>query len=201
MNDPIERIRGDLETLRQAAGLDLPFEKADIRTNLWVAACGVCVALWAALAPWENRALVAAPLVLAVGGALWSARQAHLHRASKPSPWREHRIGLFAALILLPLAVAYMQWEKHLGIPRQQAGAGSVFFVGVAALIVALVDRRRISYLAAGIPLMAFGVAIPLISRQQVALAGGVCMAVACLAAAAIQTVQLRQAGAVDESH
>jgi hypothetical protein len=74
-------------------------------------------------------------------------------------------------------------------------GAAAVFFVGVAALLVALGDRRRISYLSAAVPLMSFGLAIPLLERGQVIFAGGLCIAVACLSAAAVQSYQLRRAG------
>src|SRR5258708_35620677 len=109
-DESIDRVRNDLETLRQAAGLDLPFARADVRTNLWTAACGALLAAWSALAPWDYRGLVAVPLVLAVAGAVWSARTAHRHRGLRPSPWREHRVGMLAALILLPLVAVYIQW-------------------------------------------------------------------------------------------
>jgi hypothetical protein len=80
-------------------------------------------------------------------------------------------------------------------------GAAAVFFVGVAILVVAITDRRRISYLAAALPLMGFGLAIPLLERNGILLAVGLCIMVACLSAAAIQTWQLRRAGAADGSH
>jgi hypothetical protein len=200
-DESIDRVRNDLKTLRRAAGLDLPFGRDDIRTNLWVAACGVLVAAWSALAPWEHRGMLALALAPAIAGALWSARAAHRQRATRPGPWREHRMGILATLILLPFVVGYMAWEKRLGIQREMAGAAAVFFVGVATLVVALTDRRRLSYLAAAVPLMAYGVVIPLLTRQQVIVAGGVCMTVACLSAAAIQTVQLRRAGEADGPH
>lgn len=199
--DHLDRIRGDLETLRQAAALDLPFGRDDVRTNLWVAACGVLIALASALNPWGFRGFFAVPLALAIAGAIWSARRAHQNRAVHPAPWREHRLGILALLIILPLVVIYMQWEKHVGIAREMVGAAAVFFVGVAMLLFALTDRRRFSYLAGAVSLMAFGLAVPLLERTQVVLAGGLCITAACLSAAAIQTYQLRRAGATDDAH
>ena len=196
-----DRLRGDLEIVKNAAGLELPFGRDDIRTNLWVAGCGAMIIVWSALAPWEFRGVVAVPLVLAVLGAVWSARRAQQDRAAKPAPWREHRMGILAVCIILPMVAVYMQWEKRLGMPREMVGAAAVFFVGVAALAVALTDRRRVSYLAAGVSLMAFGLAIPLLTRNQVIVAGGVCVTAACLCAAAIQTVQLQRAGGADGPH
>jgi hypothetical protein len=200
-DDSLDRIQGDLATLRQAAGLELPFGKTDVRTNIWVAACGALIAVWSALAPWENRWLLAAPLVLAVAGAAWSARQAHRNRAAKPSPWREHRLGILAMLVVLPLVALYRYWETRVGVPRETAGAAAVFFVGVAALVISLTDRRRLSYLAAALPLIAFGMTIPLLPRDQVILAGGLCMMIACLSAAGIQAVQIKRAGDADGAH
>jgi len=194
-HEPLDRIRGDLETLRQAAGLELPFGRDDVHTNLWAAACGALVALWTGLAPWEYRGLIALPLLAAVAGCLWMARRAHQNRAAKPAPWREHRRGILVVLVVLPAVALYIQWEKRMGLPREMAGAAAVFFVGLAALLVALGDRRRISYLGAALPLMAFGLAIPLLERSQVILAGGACVAVGCLTAAAIQAYQLGRAG------
>src|SRR5579862_3425218 len=105
----LDRLRGDLEIVKQAAGLDLPFGKADVHTNLWVAACGVLTAVWPALAPLQIRGWIVVPLAVAVLGAAWSARRANLNRAAKPAPWREHRLGILAAGLVLPLVVAYMQ--------------------------------------------------------------------------------------------
>ena len=197
----LDRLRGDLEIVRNAAGLELPFGRNDVRTNLWVAACGAMIAVWSALAPWEFREAIAVPLGLAVLGAVWSARRAQQNRAAKPACWREHRLGILAVCLILPLVIAYQQWEQRLGMPREMVGAAAVFFVGVAALVVALIDRRRVSYLAAAVPLMAFGLAIPLLTPGQVIPAGGGCVTAACLAAAVIQTVQLRHAGDADGTH
>ena len=199
--DQLDRIRGDLESMRAAAGLDLPFGRDDIRTNLWVAACGAMLAAWSALTPWEHRQVIAVPLTLAVLGALWSARQAHRNRAARPSPWREHRLGIIVTLVLLPLVALYMQWEKWTGLQSERVGAAAVFFVGVAALIVSITDRRRISYIAAAISLMAYGVAIPYLGKGQVVAAGGICITLACLAGALIQSIQLRHAEGSDDPH
>lgn len=200
-HDQLDKIRGDLRLIKDAAGLELPFGRDDIRANLWVAACGALLAAWSALAPWGYRGVIAIPLTLAALGGLWSARQAHQKRATRPSAWREHRLGILAMLIMLPLVALYMQWEKRAGMPREIVGAAAVFFVGVAALVVSMTDRRRVSYIAAAVPLMGFGLAIPLLARNQVVLAGGVCMMVACLAAAFIQSIQLKRAENPDDPH
>src|SRR5437773_1674117 len=107
----IDRIRGDLAAIKQAAGLELPFGPDDVRANLWGAACGALLAIWAALAPWDYRGVVALPLALAVAAAARCSLLARRNRATRPAAWREHRLAMLAALIVLVAAVAYCQWE------------------------------------------------------------------------------------------
>jgi hypothetical protein len=199
--DHIERIRGDLETIRHAVGLELPYGRNDVRTNIWMATCGALIAIWSALAPWEFRGIVAIPLGLAVLGGLWSTAQARRNRATAPSRWREHRLAGMAALVFTPLAVAYMRWEKWTGMPREMVGAAGLFFVGLGALVVSILDPRRRYYLGAAVPLITFGLAVPLLTSSQVIIAAGLCLMFAGLSAAAIQTVQLQHAGEPNGTH
>lgn len=199
--ESVDRIRGDLEILKQAAGLDLPFGRHDVAASLWLAGCGVLLGVWAALAPWEYRGVVFVPIALVILAGAWSAWQAHRNRAVSPAAWREHRLSIRGVLIATPLVVAYLLWQKSLGLPRGGAGGAALFLFGVAALVLALADRRRMYYLAGAIPLMAWGIAVPMLAPDQVIVAGGIAMTVGGLAAAAIQSVQLRRTKAADGSH
>ena len=98
-------------------------------------------------------------------------------------------------LVAVPLVIGYMQWERQLGIPREIVGAASMFFCGVGVLVFAVVNHRRLCYLGTAIPLMAFGLAIPLCTASQVVIAAGLCMMVGGLAMAGIQYWQLRSNG------
>ncbi len=189
----LNRLRDDLEIMKQAAGVDLPFGREDVRASLWCALCGVLVSTWALLGPWEYRWIVAIPLTLAVLGGVQAYRRAHRERGGEPVRWREHRLSGTAALVAVPLAIAYMQWERQVGVPRQFVGVASVFFVGVGLLIFAVLDRRRRPYAGGAIPLMAFAVAIPLCSPTQVVFAAGLCWTVGGSATAGLQSWQLRR--------
>jgi len=197
----VDRIRGDLETLTQAAGLDLPFGRHDVVANICVAACGVLLGAWAALAPWEYRGVVWVPITLLILAGAWSAWQAHRNRAASPSAWREHRLSIRGVLIATPLVAFYLLWQRWQGMPGGGSGGLALFIFGVAALVVALTDRRRVYHLAGAFPLMAWGIAVPKLAPNQVIVAGGIAMTVAGLAAAAIQSVQLRRAKAANGTH
>jgi hypothetical protein len=199
--DHIERIRGDLETIRHAVGLELPFGRNDVRGNVWLATCGALIAIWSALAPWDSRWVVAIPLGLAVLGGLWSTVRAKRNRATTPSRWREHRLAGMAALVFATMAVAYMRWERWTGMPREMVGAAGLFFICLGMLVVAMLDRRRRYYLGAAVPFMVLGLAIPLLTPNRVIIAVGLSLMFAGLAAASIQTLQLRYAGEPDGTH
>ena len=103
-------------------------------------------------------------------------------------------VGL-AALALAPAAVAYMMWERRLGVPREAVGAAAVVFCGLGVLLVALLSRGRLHYAGGAVPLVAFGLAIPFCTPRQVLVAAGLCLAAAGLATATIQALQLRSIG------
>lgn len=191
----LNRLQDDLETMKRAAGVDLPFGREDIRAALWCAASGALVSVWALLGPWEYRWVVAIPLALAVFCGIRAYLRAHHERAAAPVRWREHRLAAIAALVAVPLGIGYMQWERQVGLPRQFVGAASVFFVGVGLLIFAALDRQRRHYAGGAIPLMAFAVAIPFCSPAQVVIAAGLCLALGGGATAGLQAWGLRKHG------
>jgi hypothetical protein len=197
----LNRLRDDLETVKRAAGVGLPFGREDVRASLWCALCGVLVSTWALLGPWEYRWVVAIPLALAALGGVRAYRRAHRERGAEPVRWREHRLAGAAALVAVPLALAYMLWERQVGVPRQFIGAASVFFLGVGLLIFAVLDRRRRPYAGGAIPLMAFAAAIPLCSPAQVVIAAGLCWAAGGIATAGLQAWQLRRNANDHDTH
>lgn len=191
-NDSLNRVREDMHTIRHAIGCDLPFGRADVHASLWLVPCGLLTFLCAWLAPWEYWRLVFIPLALTIAGWWWCAYAAHRDRGQRPSVWREQKLTMLGAPILLLIVTAYMLWERYLGMPRQLVGAAAVFAVGTGMLLVSLCDRRRRYWLGSALPLMAYGVAIPLLRPSEVIMAAGIVLAAAGLATAMIQIRQLR---------
>ena len=194
----LDRLRRDLDVVQRAVGLGLPFTRADLRLNLMIAACGAAIAGWTAIVPWTYRWGALVILGLLVAALPWAASGAHRRRAEQPARWREQRAGIVAALVMTPLVVGYMRWERALGIPREAVGAAAVFFVGVALLVLGAIDRTRRHYVGGALPLMTFGLAIPFFSARGVMIGGGLCLMFAGLAAAAIQNWPLGRAEADD---
>lgn len=188
----LRRLRDDLAAIRAATGCGLPFSGIDVAVNVGLAACGACVAVWGALAPWEHRWLLLAPLAVVVTFTAIAASRAFRKRAESPEAWREQRSGFLIALVLVPLAIGYLGWERWIGMPRHMTGAAVVFGIGVALLATALASRPRRYHAGFGVPLMGFGLVIPFASAQQVIIAAGLALLAGGLAAASIQHWQLR---------
>jgi len=191
----LNRVRDDLDTMKQAAGIGLPFGREDVRMGIWLAVCGILISAWALLGPWEYRQVVFIPLGLAILVAARTAAAARRQRGSEPARWREHRLSLVGLLVILPIVFGYMRWERQLGLPREVVGAAAVFFTGAGLLVFAVADPKRRYVAGAAIPLMVTGLAIPLCTPSQVLIGAGLCWTVAGLATAAIQHWQLRRYG------
>jgi FtsH-binding integral membrane protein len=189
------RLREDLATLRHAAALEPTFSRDDVLASLVFAAAGAALAAGTAFVPGEYRRPLAIVFVV-VFLAIWAVlvTRARRARAARPATWREHRLNLVAALILIPATIAYMRWERQIGLPRETVGAAAVVFVGHGVFLVGVLTRGRAHYIGSALPLIAFGLAIPFCTPQQVLIAAGLCLVVAGLAAAALQSRQLRSA-------
>ena len=89
------------------------------------------------------------------------------------------------------MALVYRLWCVRLGIPLYYLQGICIFFMGLAFILPAVMDRSRISMLGLAIPLILCGLAIPLLKVSAVALFG-CALAMGCLFMAAIQSWQLR---------
>lgn len=189
----VDRVRGDLEAMRQAIGAGPPFGRADVWINLGVAALGGALAAWSALAPWEHRWVMLIPVGLLLGVWLGVHRHCRRNRARQPVRWREYRQTGLALLVVFPLVMAYLLWGLALDLPWRHMGGATVFFLGLGMLVLSVVDRTRRFYALGAVPTLAWGLTFPLYSTgPQQGIAAGIYFAVIGLAGAAFQARQLR---------
>src|SRR5262245_58495223 len=176
------RLRSDLDVMEQAAGFRLPYGWPDVWLALALVPSGAALSAWAAFGPSGEAAWGLAPLIgVALVAALrWSARR-RSPGGERPKRTAEVLAGLVAAAGL-PALVA---WERWLGLPSAVArGAGS-FLLGFMCVPFAFSARNRRPALAATLSLAPYGLALPLLPRDQWAVAGGAAVAVAGLVAGA----------------
>ena len=188
----LERVRADLATMQEAAGVGLPFGRSDAWIGVVIAACGGLMAAWAAWVPWEHRWGVVAPVLFFTAAYAALGRHVGRRKGREPVRWREFRLTLVAMAVIGPLAVGYMFWEDHLGVPRGIAGAAAVFFVSLGGLMIGIADPSRRHYIGSALPGMALGVAFPLLSARGATVAAGLCLAATGLLTSAVQAWLLR---------
>jgi hypothetical protein len=191
----LRRLRDDLDTIQQAAGLTLPFDWADVRLTLGLIPAGAAMALWAALSEEEYLLAALVPaLVLALASGFWWGKR--WRKQAKRHAWRRETIFASTSAILVGLAVAgYILWGKQVGLSvATLKGAGMVSFGLVLAVLAVTCPARR-SYLAGALVMMPLGLAFPFCSGRQMLLVGGFALMAAGLIGALIQAFQLRAAG------
>lgn len=188
----INRIRRDIEVIREAAGLGLPFGWEDVWLSLAVAPCGLllsAVGAWGPLGSARLAVLPLLPIVVAAGVLRYRYR-----RSSGRSPVRrrEYDLGLATGVLFALLAGGYLVWARRIGQPTGLTGGLAVAMTGgLCAVLGATSPGRRSSY-AAAVVLIAYGLIIPLSTPRQIVIAGGAAMALTGLGASAILALQLR---------
>jgi hypothetical protein len=196
----LRRVREDLDTMRQAAGLELPFDWADVCCALALVPAGAILSAWAYFGPADYYGFGLVPLVLlaltAVAHRVWK------HRRGNPIPSQRRQITMDMTITLV-VAVAmagYLIWEKTLGLPGSIGGAIACFFLGVVCAVGGFCSRAERVAFAGTMALVPFGLLIPFCTgKQMITAVGGLAVMVAGLAAGAILAWQLRRERTNDE--
>jgi len=190
----IGRIRGDLETIRQAAGLGLPFGWEDVWLSLAGVPCGLILSVAGAFIHPLSYVWLAALPVLGVVVFAASLRYRFRRSTGRSTARRlEYDLGLGAAMICSLLASVFLLWARRTGAPILMIGGAAVSMIGGLCAVLALTSPGRRYWLASAIVLIAFGLVLPFCSPRQVAVVAGASLAICGLATAAIQAGQLRR--------
>jgi hypothetical protein len=189
----LQRMREDLDTIQQAAGLALPFRWADVWQTLAMAPAGVLLAVWAYFGPADYLGIGLLPLLLLalVAGVrhLWKPRVSELD----PGVRREKLFDTVSNLAVGAGLAGYFLWAKKFGLALGVVGAVACYFLGITCFLLGLTAPARRVYFAGAVSLIPFGLMIPLCGNQQmVAAVGGLAVLLAGLTAPAILAWQLR---------
>lgn len=189
----LRRVREDLETMRQAAGLELPFDGADVCWALAFVPAGAFLSAWAYFGPAGYYGFGLVPLILL--GLTVGAHRAWKHRTGnlKPSQRRQNTMDMTTTLVVGAALAGYLIWEKTLGLPGSSGGAVGSFFLGVLCAVAGCSSRAGRVAFAGTMALVPFGLLIPFCTGKQMNTAvGGLAVMVFGLAAGAILAWQLR---------
>lgn len=190
----LQRVQADLETLRQAAGVELPFQRQDIWwPNLVYGLAGLVIAAIGWWVPVEYRWVALLPAAVVLGVWAYLARSAHRQRATTPARWREYRYGLWWLVLFAPIFIGYLLWQAWLGMSMMAVTATAVFFLGLGMAWIALVDRTRRHYFGSAISFLIFASVMPWCSPRAMRAGAGFMVVAIALGTAAIQAWLLRR--------
>jgi hypothetical protein len=191
----LDRIRGDLETIREAAGMSLPFGREDVWINLALVPCGVILAVAGLFAPLRSIALgvvLTSPLILTAVIGL----RVRFRRSTGRSPIRRrgYTLALATGFLVVSLAGYHLMLGKARGLPPLEVLGVAGSFTGAMLIVLGLASPRRRSCLG-GVPLLLYGLVLPFCSPQQVVMASSAMVALVGLLTGLIQAWQLRSEG------
>ena len=196
----IDRVKEDIEVIKEAAGLELPFGWEDVWLNVYLIPVGVWLAIWSVL-PFELSRLWRI-LPVAILAPVFVFLRIKYRRSSGRSPVRRRQYSgaLLACPILGLCGFGYMVWVVRSGHDFVFAVGGMLFFVGFMLAIFAFIERR-LHYLGWAIPVMVFGVTISVWTALNVLETGvGYMLITACSITAAIQAYQLKRRASINDT-
>jgi hypothetical protein len=197
MNEADEkRLREDLETIRQAAGISLRFDRLDVWLALACAPAGAMLAAWSAFGPPGHWRLGIAPLLFLF--LAYSVRESRRFRED-PSSRKERTYQAIVGTILAVGVIGYLLTLKMLGFSLELAAPTVVFVLGLLSVAIGLSSRARRVALAGAVA-VPFGAAGVFLKGPAIGIVGGLFVMFFGVAAALIMTAQLRSSAALHES-
>jgi len=198
----VERVREDLEVMRQALGLRHPYEREHVWSCLALAAVGVVVAaitmgtnvaatpvIQGSIAHWSYIGLLVVPAFLCMGVMAEIARR---RREVAPLFWREWRQSSTLAAIAAPVYIGFTIWALKTGLSASTLTAGTLFVMGFVSLLNGIADRTRRCTLGYAISTMAAGAVAPWARYESAGLLAGGWLILGGLSTAVILAWQLR---------
>ena len=194
MNDAgLDRVRQDLEVMKQAAGTELPFGREDLKWGWIDGLIFVPLAAWAWLGPgtYMSLAIILSLLATLPGG--WAFRRNRLRQRDRhPSRWREQRLGTLVLLGAVPLICVIWVWAIANGTPPNTMVGLVLAVSGCVYTFMGLFSRRRRYSVGMGIAMIACGLVMPGATDRQVGLAVALMFIVGAPVSTAIAAWQLR---------
>ncbi len=195
----LKRLRNDLETMRQAAGLALPFDWMDVWLSLGLIPAGAAMSLWAI---WSGERYLLVGLVpvllLALVSSFWLGKR--WRKEENRRAWRRETTFGWTTGILVGLGVGgYIFWGIKVGLSIATLKGAAMVSFGLVWAVLGLSSPARRPYLAGALALIPLGLVFPFCSSNQTMIFGGLAMMIAGSLAALIQAYQLSATRRVHE--
>lgn len=190
----LDRLRDDLSTIRAVTGVDLPFERFDVRITLVIGCCALLPAIVGAAGVQSRWLLLGSAVPFLASMIIGLIRNYRTTHPSKPCPHekrKEYRIGVPVMLACLLLLAGFRIWATSAGAPAEVANGSVLFFLGLLLLIEGLYSSGRRSAVFPGVAAIFGGFMWPYCEYFQFWTLLWSCTGVATIGASAVMHRQL----------
>ena len=190
----IDRVKGDIEVIKEATGLKLPFGWEDVWLSIYLIPVGVWLAIWGFL-PFQLPRLWRV-LPVAILAIVYVFLRIKYRRSTGRSPVRRrgYSVVLFLTPVLGLCAFGYFVWVIRSGRDFVSAVGGMWFFMGLMLMIYTFAERDRLFNIGWAISIILFGIATTIWPRLNILEMGvGIVLIAGGSATAAIQAYQLKR--------
>jgi hypothetical protein len=204
MNDPLDRVKQDLQTIQTALGVDI-WTRRDIRRGFLGAVGGIVasifLAIWMFLDGVPELGLL---IYLVLLQALIILKAIGYRTNASPSPGTQREVGFYNRYYFSGVAVivCYYFWAQRLGMEPQVLFASVVVITGMWYLFYAISSPSRSLSVVGAVSLIVGGFILPQ-AKDLVQAFGwlGLIGAVGCSFEAALLFVAWRQKGSPEAPH
>ena len=193
----IERVKQDIATIKEAAGLELPFGWDSVWANLIGLPCigVVCLVYWLISdSPSRYAPVVATVFLLLLLGYLRFKYRRSTGRSATER--REYGNNFYGTIFIAVIAAVFLICAKLAAVDIVYVGGGLTTMLGVMITFNVFSRRADLSALGGGIPCILFGISIAVWpSPSAVLINATILLFVAGPAMAFIQIYQLKHSG------
>jgi hypothetical protein len=159
-NEDLERLKADLATMKEIAGVTDAPQREDVVTASLIGASGLCCGLWTLLTPttWHLWGLLA--VAMPVAHLILVRLRNGADRGGSPRARAEFAESVRLLLLAIPFS-AYSLWALHMKIPPRLVLATGVFFTGTLMVGALIGTARRYEVLPYCVAFMVAALALP----------------------------------------
>ncbi len=190
----LDQVREDIDTIKSAVGMELPFGWVDVWLN-WVGACAGGFVFLMSVLQGEFNILWGAALFIPIGLSTVVLRIKYRKSTGRSATRRrEYSFGIILFIVVVAPLIFFLEWGLSQGISHELILGIIFFMLGLICLVMAISNYARLCVIGFSISFMAMGLTYPFYAEKWPFGAFlGMAIAIGGTISASIMTLQLRR--------
>lgn len=199
----LERVKEDIETIKEAAGLDLPFWWDSVWMNIiLLPAVGIWYLIYTGLAEKPSGFWLYFPAAILLGGMGYLRFRYRRSTGRSPAKRNEYGFTFYSNVIIGLVAGGYLLWARAKGLETAYIGCGLMLLIGAFGILLAFSMKGRLYYLGGSIPVFCLGITLLIWTTPRIVILNA-CLAliVGGIAMGCIQAIQIKASERIDATN